>query len=90
MTATANSFFRAVKLLLGISEEEKELKEKFKEAVRQKKDETMSIAEAREKLEKAHLDLHARTTKIRGKLDSQHDAEDRRSSPSNPKPVGST
>lgn len=82
------NLFKAVKLLLGLSEEERELKEKFQETVRQKKDETMSIAEARSKLEQAHMDLHARTTKIRGKLDSQHDTEDRRSSPGNAKPVG--
>lgn len=88
--AKIGNILKAVKLLLGLSEEERELKEKFRETVRQKKDETMSIADARGKLERAHRDLHARTTRIRGKLDSHHDTEDRRSSPGNAKPVGSS
>jgi hypothetical protein len=80
MIALFKRLIKAILMILGLSEEERELKAKFKQTVQQKKAEAMSIEDAKANLEQARRDLHARVIKIRGRLASQHDAEDRRSS----------
>ena len=61
------------KTLFGKSEEELELKRQANEIVQRRKESSISIAEARERLEQAHVKMHQRTAKIRERQSSQHD-----------------
>ncbi len=90
MTSLLKRVARGMTMILGLSDEERDLKSMVRETVRKKKAEAMSIDEARTNLEQAHRDMHSRTGRIRGRLASHHDAEERRSSPGNQKPVGQT